>query len=108
MRGKLCRRIDHGRRMNERLERRLRMKQPQRTRVSEVWIARTKDGDVAPRFDAGREIDRGGARRLHTRRVTRRGEKGDVPRFGFIKPGRARDLKFAVAFDCRACLLSEF
>ena len=54
----LRRRIDHGRRMDERLERWFGMKETQGARVSEIRIARAQDGDLAPGGDACGQIDR--------------------------------------------------
>ena len=90
--------------MYERLEQRLWVKDAQRARVCEVGVARAKDCDVvASRLDIFADVDCRGARRLHTRRVARVREEGDLARVGLVESGGPSHLDIGkLFFDARA------
>ena len=95
--------------MNMRFKLRFRMKDAQRAGVGEVSVFRAQDRDAAAiRLCVFAEIDRGRARRVDAWRVTRIGEKGDVPFGGFVEPGGAEDFDVgAFSYPTRAGQFSK-
>jgi hypothetical protein len=79
------------------------MKDSQRARVGKIRIFGAQDRDVAIGLRVFAEKDRGGARRVYPRRVTRVGEKCDVTVAGLVEAGRPVYLYvFVLSVDTRA------
>ena len=88
--------------MNERLELRLRMKDSQRARVSEIRIFHAQYRDLSIGLSLFTQIDRGRARGVNPRRITRIREKRDMPLAGLIKPRRPDNLNIIRCPSTRA------
>jgi hypothetical protein len=79
------------------------MEETQGARVREVRVAGAQDGDIGTAdFDALGDVDGGGARLLHARRVARVRQEGDVPRLRVVEAGGARNLHLREPFTFEA------
>ena len=85
--------IDHGGRMNKRLEFRFGIEDSQRPRVCEIRILHTQDRYLTIGLCFFTEVDGGRASSIHARRVARVSEKRHVPFACLIQPRRPRNVK---------------
>ncbi len=107
-RGNTRSRINHSGRVNERLELSLRMENPQRARVRKIRIFHTQDRDLPIRLRLFTQIDRGRARRINPRRISRVSEKRHLPLAGLIQPRRPSHFYIVVSFQARPRQFRKF